>query len=66
MSDTSETPTPWPRGNPESVSSVEWATAFVKANPEAHDLRYALATWFLYALRSGYKAGQSHGEFPDA
>lgn len=60
-----DSPTPWPEGNPRSTSSVDWALAFVAANPDAAEYKYALAVWFSYAIRAGYKAGENHGPYPD-
>ena len=61
-----DSPEPWPPGDKDSTSAVKWACAFANANPEIGDLKYPLATWFLYALRAGYRAGMAHAEFPDA
>lgn len=57
--------TAYPPHKPDSTSALDWTYAFVEANPEAADHKFALAMWFLNALRAGYRAGMSHSEFPD-
>lgn len=66
MFENTDSPTPWPEHDRNSTSSVDWALAFVAANPEAGSLKPHLAVWFLYALRAGYAAGAAHSEYPDA